>query len=509
MGKILKGAQALVFLFLAGTAWATNTPARKLHGPDAGREAGAARLLQQAYDDLTHNDTAAAQAELDKAIQSGDFDELPSDLRYQVLMGAGLIAQQNGQNEKAHGLIVRATAFDAADDAAWAARLSTAFAIANWADAGHSLAVFAGHWPEKLDEFRPQAIAQLHSQLQSADPGTDQQMLDALFDAGWQVQEVEPSDWWRDLALMHLEHHDIARATTVALRITSGQTALSMLVDKRFDPITRPHPKAFDVARLVAAEIESAKARIKAHPDKLEPVYELQGLYLLTGQYSQVFSISDAAVAHAEHGDGDKTYTDFADRYIWILDNRFRALEDQGRWAEAERVEKLAARHPENGSMNVSQLINLGTLYADLNQPDEAANAIIELGKMSDFGRMQLEAVKLRIAIEKKDDAAIAAAMTYMREHRNDDIRVWEDALLLRGQLDAAAALLIERLQDPDWRNGALVDMQHYDGGDVAEMAVQKTIEERWDTITARPDVQAAMEKVGRVEEFHITSALR
>lgn len=508
MGKTLKAVPALVLLLVAGTAWATNTSAQKLHERDTHREAGAAQMLQRAYDDLTHNDTAAAQAELDKAIHSEDFDGLPADLRYQVLMGAGLVAQQNGQNKKAHELIVRATAFDEADDAAWAARISTAFAIGDSADAGHSLAVFAGHWPDKLNQFRPQAIGQLHSQLQEAsNSSTDQEMLDALFDARWLVEGVEPSDWWRDLALMHLEHNEIARATTVALRITSGQTALSMLVDKRFDAITLPHPQAFDVDRLVAAEIDSAQARIKAHPDRLEPVYELQGLYLLTRQYQRVLSISDASVAHAERGEGKKTYTDFDDRYVWILDNRFRALEDEGRWDEAERVEKLAARHPEHGGMNVSQLINLGTLYADLNQPDEAANIIIELGDMSPFGRMQLEAVKLRIAVEKNDDKAIAASMTYMREHRADDIRSWEDALLLRGQLDEAAALLIERLQDHGWRNGALIDMQHFAG--VAATPVQKTIDDRWGAITARPDVQAAMQKVGRVEEFHITAELR
>jgi hypothetical protein len=49
--------------------------------------------------------------------------------------------------------------------------------------------------------------------------------------------------------------------------------------------------------------------------------------------------------------------------------------------------------------------------------------------------------------------------------------------------------------------------MQHY--ADVTETPTEKLIHDRWITVTARPDVQAAMQKVGRVERFHIAGALR
>ena len=312
---------------------------------------------------------------------------------------------------------------------------------------------------------------------------------------------------WRDLALLHIERNDIARATAVALRITSAQAALSMRVDRRFDPITLKRSRNFDIDRLVAAEIEAAQERVKAQPDKLEPIADLQELLLITGQYARVLSISDTVLVHAGRGDGPKTYTDFDDKYPWVLDNRSRAFKRQGRWDDAVRVEVLAARRPEHGGMNVSQLINLGGLYVDLGLPDKAADAIVELGDMSPFGRMQLESVKLRIAVAKSDAAAIAASMSYQREHRADAIATWEDALLLCGKLDEAASLLIERLQKPAWRNAALVDMQHY--ADVTETPTEKLIHDRWITVTARPDVQAAMQKVGRVERFHIAGALR
>lgn len=508
MKTICVSVAALCLLLVAPAPGATVRPTPQVHPRDPAPRAGAAQMVQQAFTAISHNDVASAQTELDKALQVEDFDDLPTDLRYRALLIASLIATQANQGKKAHDLIVRATAFDEANEMAWSARLSAALVVDDYGDAGHSVAVFAQRWPGKLDGFNPALMGQLHRQLsQSDNANVDLEMLDSLFDARWQYRGFEPSDLWRDLALLHIEHNELARATKVASRITSGRTALSMLVDKRFDPITSKRPEGFDVDHLIAAEIQAGQERLNAHPDELEPVTDLQQLFLITRQFSRVLAVSEAVVTHAEHGDGAKTYTDFGEKYNWVLDNRSRAFKRQGDPESALRVEGLAARHPEQSGMNVSQLINLGELYAELNKPDQAADAIVELGNASPFGRMQLESVRLAIAVEKKNPAAIASSTSYLKEHRADAIATWQDALLLLGDLDEAAALLIERLQAPAWRNAALVDMQHY--ADVVETPMEQTLHARWSTVTARADVQAAMQKVGRVKQFRITADLR
>lgn len=507
MRKALMATMALALVVVLCAAKATIVP-KDEQKPSADAVADAARIVQRAFDDLDHDDAASAESELERAFRNKGFARLPEDTRYRALLVASLIALDNNDSKRAHELSIQATAFEEAGNTAWMTRLSSAFSIGDYHDAGYSQTYFIKRWPEKLDDINPVAIWQLHGQLKrSHDLDLDRQMLDELFDAEWQSRGVEPSDMWRDLALLHLQRDEIDRAATVAARITSGQTALGMLVDKRFDPVTSRHPDAFDVDRLIAAEIAAAEDRAKQHPDQLMPITDLQELYLITRQYPRVLSISEAAVAHARSGDGRKTYTDFAERYNWVLDNRSRALKRQGHWDEAAKVEERAARHPEQGAMNVSQLINLGELYADLGRPDEAAGAIAEVGEMSPFGRMQLESVRLRIAFDRKDAAAFGAAMDYMREHRADAIATWEDALLLHGDLDAAAALLVERLENPEWRNDALVDLQRFD--EVTVTPVEKVIQERWHAIVARPDVQAAVQKVGRVGRFHIAAPLR
>ena len=230
----------------------------------------------------------------------------------------------------------------------------------------------------------------------------------------------------------------------------------------------------------------------------------LQDRLIEKGQNAEVLVISEAAVAHAERGDGEKTFTDFGDSYNWVLNQRSLALAHEGHWDDAVREMTRAARRPEGGGVNVSQSINLAGLYTDLNEPDKAAAAIVEPGEMSPMGSMQLHYVRLQIAMEKNDTRSIAKHMAYLRTHRTDDIATWQRALLRHDDLDAAAALLIQRLNASDWRSDALVQMQHYVRSE--QTPTMKIMDQRWNIVTSRPDVQAALAKVGRVEQFSITA---
>jgi len=505
MNRTIAIAVALGLLLGGGMAGASITPAVAGHTPPSADANETMLQLKQAMSDASNGDSKKAAPELDKVIASPDFDPLPAELRFQTLYVATIIAFQDKQFDKAHRLAIRATGFDQATGAAWTARLFSALYTSDNPDAGRCVEAMAKQWPEQLDNVRPQGMAQTHFALRAAhEDDVDRAMLDALFDANWQAQYSDYDTLWRDLALLQIEHNDAARAATVARRIRSAHAAMSMRIDKRFDPITRGQSQAFDVDHLLDAEIQAARARVKAHPDQLRLVQRLQDLLIEKGQNAEVLSVSDAAVAHAERGDGEKIYTDFSEAYNWVLNQRSLAFAHDGRWDDAVREMARAARRPEDGGFNVSQSINLADLLADLGQPDKAAAAIVESGEMSPNGHMQLEYARLQIAIEKNDTGSVAKHMAYMQEHRTDDIGTWQRALLKHGDLDAAAALLIQRLQAPDWRSDALAEMQHY--ASTEQTPAMKTMEQRWNAVTSRADVQTALAKVGRVERFDLVA---
>ena len=74
--------------------------------------------------------------------------------------------------------------------------------------------------------------------------------------------------------------------------------------------------------------------------------------------------------------------------------------------------------------------------------------------------------------------------------------------MIYTNQLDRAAKLLLERLRDRKQRTQALVDVQTY----AAPLRTprQVTYESRWDAVIARPDVRAAIQRVGRIEKYRV-----
>lgn len=494
---------AAAFLLLGtGMARASIEPIGPVRAGMAAELDDATLQLKQAFTDLKDGNFKKAVPELDTLIAAPGFSQLSTEFRFQTLKVAAEIALQDKNYAKAHRLAVLATGFAQADASTWLNRMFSAFFINDHLDDALCVTTIARQWPDRLDGLLPRGMTTLNQALRLAhEDAAEQAMLTALFDANWQAGLSNSDTLWRDLALIWIEHHDHARAATVAKRIRAADTVLSMRVDKRFDPITRSHPQAFDVDTLLTAQIQAARARITAHPDQLEPVQRLQDLLIQKGDSAEAIAVSDAAVAHAERGDGEQTYTDFDMSYKWVLNLRSDALAAQGRWDDAVRELTRAARRPEDGGINVSQSINLATLYVDLNEPDKAAAAIVEPGGMTPYGSMRLHYVSLQIAIEKNDTQAITEHMAYLRTHQIDDIATWQRALMRHGDLDAAEALLIQRLENSDWRSAALVSLQHY--ADRQQTPTMKAAEDRWNTVSSRPDVQAAVAKVGRIEHFN------
>lgn len=497
-------ALGLALLLASCASIRTPAPAAAEHATEA---QNVEAILTHAASQLDHGDAASLGKTLDALVHRTGFDDLPIDLRYRTLITAAMAAAQQQRSADALGLAKQATNMHVADATAWSIRLNAAAAVGDFRDAAHCVIVLIRRWPATLDQLNPDGIGVMHLQLtRSGAQEVDRALLDTLFDAHWQINGREPSILWRTLVLYHLADHAFARAEMVASRINSTQTVIGMLADKRFDAITYRHPRHFNVRRMLAAEIAGRRARMAAHPDELEPVTDLQLLFLMERAYPDVLAISDAAVAHVEFGQGKSAYVDFDRWYVWVLDYRARALMGEHRWSDALRVETRAASHAEQGSPNTSQYINLATWLANLRRPDEAAKALAKAGGTNAFGSMQLAGANLRIAIEHHDEPTIHAALAYMRAHRDDDPAGWQDALLLQDNINGAAAWLIHRLENPAGRLDALTDMQHYDACLTAPL--DQLIQKRWRMVTTRADVQAALRSVGRVREYDLCAPI-
>ena len=87
-----------------------------------------------------------------------------------------------------------------------------------------------------------------------------------------------------------------------------------------------------------------------------------------------------------------------------------------------------------------------------------------------------------------------------MRENEKASLGALNIALMCAGKDDEAAALYVRRLGDPVERSNALEEMQEY-LDPATHTPILRALGARHAAIRARPEVQAAIARVGRVEK--------
>lgn len=488
---------------LCGTAGHAQS---RLPGPVDNAAVDAVRAeLAEAAQHLADNDIAGADRRFDKALASPGFQFIESDLVYNSLLRAGIAALDLEAYRKAHDLLVRACGFDDAAGMAWHLRLRTAYSLKEYVDSAVSIAVIARRWPETLDQIRARAIFDISNRLDLSKANSDVRfaMLSALFDANWTDEGMEPNELWFDYVRFLLTIPDMSRATEVAARIDSPQIVLSLRVDKRFDTLVRARSGGFDIKRTQLRERARLKSLRESHPDRLSYIVDELAIDMRDGAAEHALEIADHVIARIA-AEGSAAYSDADENYLWILDARAHALARLGRADEAVKQLRKAARRPEGGAMNVSQTLNLARLLARLGRTGEVEEAMEELGDMSPYGRMQLALNRLLLAVAQGDKTAVTAQLDLMRAERTESMGAYQVALVVAGRIDAAAALLIERLRSEDWRRKALSEMQTY--ADRPQTLIEKLHMKRWQEILARDDVKKALERVGRIESVPFTS---
>ncbi len=493
---------SLSFQAVAKNTASPSSSPQLAEGEDTVRQA-----IRQAYYLIQANDLPGAATIIDEATRSRAFANSPAEQRYAATFLAGIIASDRGEIETAHRWLVLATEFKQADSKDWHRRLRAAYDLKDYDDSARCVTQIAKRWPKTLVEIRAQAIFRIGVQLnEERKDDAYRNMLENLFDAEWTGSDADPDGLWADLARLLLARDNVRKAKQVASHIHVPLEVVALRADRRFDRITRKDPEAFQIARAIDFTLKAAEAEVRASPDRLQPLMRLQSRLLQSAQFDRAISIADDVIAKAAAGDGTKVYKDFDDYYAWILDQRAEALGQLGRWDEALKQREKAARRPEHGQMNVNQVINLGLFYNKLGRPQDALDAIAEVGTMSPYGRMQLEMVHLGASLQRNDAQAVASHLAFMREHRTDAIGTWQMALVITDDAQGAANLLLERLKREDWRNQALVDIQEY--AELPSTPVLSKRRSQWKALLARPEVRAAIEKVGRIERYEIPSPI-
>ncbi|MDQ0466067.1 tetratricopeptide (TPR) repeat protein [Caulobacter ginsengisoli] len=436
-------------------------------------------------------------------------DELAAqtgERRHAILLMFATAALVTNHADEALAQIKIASTMPQAEGHTWFIRMYAAAVLDDGAEALASLARLADLSPDEARALPHDMVLGIHELVSRMDKPSEAlaQFDGILFRLGWQSDSAlsEPDFLWTEYAGILLDRGDVAGARTVVARVSSPEQIIEMRADRRFDPVVRRGDPAFDPRRAALAQLAKLTQAAKASPDKLEPLLGQVGEMRRLGQFDAAQALIEAAIARVK-AKGDKAYADFEDQSNWLYDIQARLLMDAGRVDEALAIQARGAQVQENGDDNTSQVLNLGDQYVSLGRPKEALAAIAKVGGMSGYGQMVRLYVEGCAQAQLGNTAKVQANIAEMRKLWPVNADALQDLLVCSGDLDGAAQVLIRRLADPQERTDTLADLQDFhDRGFTPPFA--KVMGERLETILARPDVQAAIAEVGRIETYDL-----
>src|ERR1700733_1213805 len=449
---------------------------------------------------------AEAEGVIQPVVHAKDFGRLPSAEQYRALLTAAKLGYTLKHPKLEYESRVRLLGLPEATTEDRVSRVNAAYRLQDTGEIIIGLTELVQKSPEELGDLNDRFIfGSLSDATKKLPHGSTVPLLQALYAARWKVKwDQEPSGVWQDFVLLLLEQNRLTEAIDVSSHVTDEYAVISMRADRRFDTIAAANPAQFDISAALKRNLDHFQAAAERAPKSLTPRVVVIDLLMEQQRYGAALAAADGLVAEIRvHGDAKQWYDDFGDRYAWALDSRSRELRRLGRWDEG--LDQLAAASwvlDKNGE-NVSQVINLGDLYCDLGHPKEALGALVRLGvKISPYGLMQEANVRLDAAVQLGDTEETEKWLTFIREHRVDAPRAYEDALLLMNDAETAAKWLIERLEDRDQRAATLLSIQEYAAP--RETPRQAELRKRRRDLMVRADVQAEIQKVGRIESYKI-----
>lgn len=453
----------------------------------------------------------AVAARLNTALQAGDnetalsiakgiaahadFDSQPLRVRIGTWYVIGLLNTELKRYDAAVEALRIVTRMPGAEADMWFALIDAQNMGGRRDDAALTVIEMIRALPSTAESVNDTYIFQLASDEDVA-ADTRFALREALWDADWEPEEA--SHFWLDYIDGLLTRDGLDRAVEVLPKITSPSSRVQLHASRRYEALlAQAGSPPFDIAAVFAADLAADRAAVAAIDADFDDRSDLATSLLMGGLYEEAVAVADVALALPRPAKDTEEWS----TVTWIMDVRSRALMAMGRHDEALAQMQAARQRVEGeGSINVSQTINLAWLYLRLGRNAEALAVVGEVGEdtVSPFGWMQALQITACAAHGANETAVAGKAFTYLSEHWRDEPNAAYDALACRGDTDGMAALLILRLEDSELSESALAGL-HTFLPTANPTAFDARLIALHQQVMARPDVVAARDRVGRV----------
>lgn len=305
-----------------------------------------------------------------------------------------------------------------------------------------------------------------------------------------------------DHALLLLAAGQTDRARARLSTIVDPRQIMIIRVDNRFDALRQDAEFSRRLDVHAAAEADLTRSRVRAETERtnLHAFLEVAQALRSLGRHREALALLEQHIARAQSAGGGG-YEDVSDSLNWLQNERAYILYDLDRASEARDAFGLSIAAGEGGEWSVSQVINFASMLISEQRPRDALEVLRTVGNASPYGDMWVAATRACAAAQMGDAALQETALTFLREHTEDNVAAMARSYLCVNDLDAAAALYIQRLGNIEQRSGALLALQRHRPESGVSLPYNAILRERLDRVRARADVQAAVAAVGRIED--------
>jgi tetratricopeptide (TPR) repeat protein len=246
-----------------------------------------------------------------------------------------------------------------------------------------------------------------------------------------------------------------------------------------------------------------------AHPEFLKLVNATALDLRALGRFDEALSLLQSALDQARQAPKAKpAFKDQAEQLNWTTDQKAYALLELGRVDEALNVERAGAHLKEGQAKNVSQRINLAGMLNMADRPKEVLDVLKPFDSglaASPYGVAWVHAERACADERLGRTAELNAELAYLADHGTDNVGASLKARLCANQLDAAGALAVSMLQDKEQRAATLINLSEFSPRP-HPTAVALILDGRLATVRSRPDVRAAIDKVGHTEHIPLNA---
>jgi len=408
-----------------------------------------------------------------------------------------------GATVRAYAHALKGTQLEQSSDILWTLRLALEVEAKNYPAAVATVETMAQGRGAALNALETSALWQFDQSLKEAGMTAERRrLLKILASDSYLPDDLYGPDDDFKLAYANLlvDSRDSAAARPVVAGLQDVRVLVTAILDPRLRALVAPD---LDIHAAAEAELAAHREAAARHPDKLGPILFAAADLGRLGRAQEALQMLQGIASKV---DDPAAFTDRDKRLNWYWNAVAGTERMLGHYDQAVAAFGKAAAFGESGAPNVSQVINLAQMQ---NRFGRGADALKTLAVFADpkresspYGEMQLRYARACANHLAGHEADVAADLAYLKAHEKDAGSALNDTLICLGDMDAAAAALIRRLDDPERRAGALLDLSDFDDPPVA--LPPGPGEGRLKALKARADVKAAIERAGGTRRFHI-----